>query len=221
MPSHADEQQKLRSYRPRKMWVRLVSLFTYTLLLSEQEVSIKPLKVQQREVKIYFAITSSSWPVWSGIETFFETLFLLLMGVSAPLIYQSLFGWFVGILFLVIGVLLVLNFILGKGTLKEGGSMVFDQESLQLPGTGEFMWENIVEIVFKERSGKLKALFVQLSNGTIVEHRVKVYNKSSNGRVNLSNGHRLRELLFTYWKQANSLELDPNKAPVAIKQNNA
>ena len=170
--------EKLLRYRPKNLWVRLASLFSRTRLLSQQKEPRKAVKVQKKPIRFYYYSYPGEYDRLKTIPPLGS-----FVGVLMIISNESWLQILIGLLLIVAGLAFVANEIWGKTNTKKKGSFVLSPESLSLPGKGEFLWVNISDIAFKERFGSLKVLLVQLSNGTVVEHRVKSYNTSSNKRA--------------------------------------
>ena len=214
-----EASETLLHYRPKRLWVRLASFFTTNHLLSKQVIATKAARVQRGVDHFYFkTVFAESLPQKRGFTNIFLALIGLVVVVAELVTYASLVElvWWLLVL-LVIIIILWLNVKMLRNPADEG-SFSLSQESLHLTGTGEFMWSSIAEILFKERAGKLRVLFIQLSNGTIVEHRVKPYNNCTSSRTDLMHAQNLRELIFSYWLQANSLDFEPIEEREKSKQ---
>ena len=218
MAKQADQQQRLRAYRPKRWWTWLASILGRTTLLSDNTLQPKSWEVREEAVLIFFDPKQAKYRKAVEEGTYTIALTFWFTGAIALTNADSNFEYFGGSIILVTGILIFGRAIFQVGKQPESKpSIVLSLESLQLPGTGEFMWANITNIAFKERNRRIKVLLIQLSNGTIVEHQVRAYNSDSLGYSVGGDAYKLRQLIYTYWTSANSLELKPLEEP-AIKK---
>ena len=182
---------------------------TTTFLLSDLSADDQEIQLPRNNVKFFYEVAKDEIENNNSFGSIIVLPIVFGVGLWLAIANNSLFEYAVGWIFMAAALCFGVLYMMGQ--FKPGGKSSFNlsRESLQLPKTGEFMWENISDIAFKAKYGKLQALFIQLSNGTIVEHEVGPYNQGSVRDFAKADIYKLRGLFYTYWQRANALELDP------------